>query len=97
MRLAPTDQAEDLELLDADGKAEADAIPVPEMDRLLTDAIETLQDPACRERLLAEERDERERLPEGDPRRARRGRVMLGRCDQLARLEDELAELEDAQ
>jgi hypothetical protein len=39
-------QASALSVLDADGKAEADAVPVPVMDGWLTDAIEALQDPA---------------------------------------------------
>ena len=65
MRLAlTTTQADDLDLLDADGKAEVDGVPVPVMDRWLTDAIEALQDPACREQLLVEEEAERERLPD---------------------------------
>jgi hypothetical protein len=65
VRLAlTTEQADDLNLLDADGKAEADAVPVPVMDRFLTEAIEALQDPACRDSLLEQERAERERLPE---------------------------------
>lgn len=64
VRLALTEeQAEWLDLLDLDGKAEADSIPVPVMDRLLTDAIETLQDPPCREQLEDEEGEERKRLP----------------------------------
>ena len=36
-------------VLDADGKAEADALPVPVMDGIITDAIEAYQDPAVRE------------------------------------------------
>jgi hypothetical protein len=59
-----TAQAKALKLLDDDGKAEADAVPVKVMDGWLTDAIEALQDAACRERLLAEEAAERERLPD---------------------------------
>jgi hypothetical protein len=65
VRLALTaTQANDLGLLDADGKAEVDGVPVPVMDRWLTEAIEALQLPARRERLLAEEDEQRERLPE---------------------------------
>lgn len=65
VRLAlTTAQAEDLDLLDADGKAEVDGVPVQVMDRWLREAIEALQVPACRERLLAEEEAERERLPD---------------------------------
>jgi hypothetical protein len=65
VRLALTRaQGAQLGILDADGKAEADAIPVPVMDKLLTDAIEALQDPGRRNSLLDEEADERERLPE---------------------------------
>jgi hypothetical protein len=64
-RLALTvEQAEDHRLLDADGKAEVDGLPVPVMDRLLIDAIETLQDPSCREQLDDEEKNERKRVPD---------------------------------
>jgi hypothetical protein len=67
MRLALTiEQAVDLDLLDADGKAEADSVPVPIMDRWLTEAIEGLTDPACREQEQEQEQEqerERERLP----------------------------------
>ena len=41
-----------------------DGVPVPVMDRWLTEAIEALQDPARRESLRAEEERERERLPD---------------------------------
>jgi hypothetical protein len=58
-----TAQATTLGILDADGKAEADAVPVATMDGWITDAIEALQDPARRDELLAEEEAERERLP----------------------------------
>jgi hypothetical protein len=50
-------------LLDADGKAEADAIPVPVLDGWLTDALDALQDSACRDSLVADEREQRERVP----------------------------------
>jgi hypothetical protein len=43
-------QAEQLDVLDAEGKAEADAIPVPVLDGWLREAIEGLQDSACAER-----------------------------------------------
>lgn len=46
LALTPT-QAEELGLLDADGKAEADAVPVPVMDRWLIEAVEALTLPAC--------------------------------------------------
>jgi hypothetical protein len=60
-RLALTpDHADELDVLDADGKAEADAVPVPVMDKWLTDAIEALQDPARRDELKADENAERE-------------------------------------
>ena len=65
MRLGLTrKQAKDLHLLDADGKAEADSVPVPVMDRWLTEAIEALTDPACREEHERVQASERERLPE---------------------------------
>src|SRR5262249_34375207 len=48
-----TEQAEAHDLLDADGKAEADAVPVPILDGCLREAIEHLQDPASRERMRA--------------------------------------------
>jgi hypothetical protein len=72
MRLALTPvQADGLDLLDADGKAEADSVPVPIMDRWLTEAIEALTDPARREEQEQAQESERERLPEailgGDP------------------------------
>jgi hypothetical protein len=57
-------QADELGILDADGKAEVDAVPVRVMDGWLADAIEALQDPACRERHEAEQAEHRERLPQ---------------------------------
>ncbi len=57
-----TDQAKELDLLDADGKAEVDGVPVPVMDGWLTEAIEALQDPARRKSLRAKEEREREGL-----------------------------------
>jgi len=53
----------DLNLLDADGKAEVDGVPVPVMDAWLLEAIETLQDEDSLEKLLAEERKEQKKLP----------------------------------
>jgi hypothetical protein len=45
-RIALTeDQAADAGVLDDDGKAEADALPVPVMDAIVRDAIEARQDP----------------------------------------------------
>lgn len=65
MRLALTPaQAQEHGLLDADGKAEVDAVPVPVMDAWLTEAIEALQVPARRDSLKVEEERERERLPQ---------------------------------
>jgi hypothetical protein len=63
-RLALTaDQARELELLDADGKAEVDGVPVLVMDGWLRDAIEVLQDPARRDATRAVQERERARLP----------------------------------
>lgn len=59
-----TEQAEEHDLLDADGKAEVDGLPVPVMDRILSEAIERHQDPACRERMREDEQREREGLAE---------------------------------
>ena len=58
------DQAEDLGVLDADGKAEVDAVPVAVMDGWITDAIEALQTDEARDEHLAEQTADRERLPE---------------------------------
>jgi hypothetical protein len=64
IRLALTPaQAQEHGLLDADGKAEVDAVPVSVMDAWLTEAIEALQVPARRDSLRVEEERERERLP----------------------------------
>ena len=64
-RLALTvEQATKHDLLDADGKAEVDGLPVPVMNKLLADAIEALSDPAGRERHRDAQAAERERLPE---------------------------------
>jgi hypothetical protein len=51
-------------VLDAESKAEADAIPVPVLDRWLREAIEGLQDSACRADFEHEQESERERLGE---------------------------------
>lgn len=64
-RLALTvDQAEEHGLLDADGKAEVDGLPVPVMDQLLTEAIEWFHNSSRREALEAEQERERTRLPD---------------------------------
>ena len=63
-RLALTpEQAAEHDLLDADGKAEVDGLPVPVMDALLTETIEELQDPARREAAAEEQEQEADRLP----------------------------------
>ncbi len=59
-----TKQATDLGLLDSKGKAEVDGVPVPVMDQWVKDAIEALQDPTRRDEVLAEEEQERKRLPD---------------------------------
>ena len=56
-------QAIEHDLLDADGKAEADGIPVPVLDALVRDAIVEIQDPARREQVAADEEAENDRLP----------------------------------
>ena len=58
-----TEQAKEHGLLDADGKAEVDGLPVPVMDRLLTGAIEALQDPARRVSTERAEQRQRRGLP----------------------------------
>lgn len=64
-RLALTlEQAEELAVLDVDGKAEAEAIPVQVLDRWLIGAIERLQVPARREQMLELQETERERVPD---------------------------------
>ena len=76
LRIALTvEQAEELDILDADGKARRTPSRVPEMDAILTDAVEALQDEEARERLLAEEREEQGQLHVGkdDP-------IMIVRC-----------------
>ena len=66
-----TGQAEELELLDADGQAEVDGVRVRTMDGWLTDAIEGLQDPACREAVGARAGSRARTAGRGHPRRAR--------------------------
>lgn len=58
-----TQQANDHDLLDADGKAEVDGLPVHVLDTLIRDGINHLHVPARREALLQLEQQERERLP----------------------------------
>jgi hypothetical protein len=60
--ITDADQAREYDLLDADGKAEADGIPVAVMDDLLRAAIRSAQDPVRRERNAADEAAENERL-----------------------------------
>jgi hypothetical protein len=63
-RLALTiEQAQDHGLLDADGKAEADALPVAVLDQIIVDRLTDLFDPAAQDRMQAEERAERAALP----------------------------------
>jgi hypothetical protein len=65
VRLALTKaQALDLDLLDSDGKAEADGIPVTTLDGWVREAIDELHDPACRERHASEQEAEAKRLPD---------------------------------
>jgi hypothetical protein len=64
-RIAITeDQAREEGVLDEDGKAEADALPVPVMDAILLGWLDRLQDPAGRESLLVDQDQERARLPD---------------------------------
>src|SRR5512132_139543 len=59
-RIAVTEQqARDHDLLDDDGKAEVDGLPVPVMDQILLGAIDGLQDSAIREEAAATEERER--------------------------------------
>lgn len=63
-RIALTvEQAEEFHLLDKKGKAEADAIPVREMDAILTSALDELIDPSVRAETLRAQQAERGRLP----------------------------------
>jgi hypothetical protein len=50
-------------VLDDDGKAEADALPVLVMDAIVTGWLDRLSDPAGRESLRGEQQRERVRLP----------------------------------
>jgi hypothetical protein len=59
-----TDQAREEGVLDEDGKAEADALPVSVMDAILRGRLDALLDPAGRESILAEQDQERARLPD---------------------------------
>ena len=62
-RIALTEiQAADAGLLDADGKAEADALPVPVMDQILREAIEAYQDPDISEANAERGREESGRV-----------------------------------
>jgi hypothetical protein len=64
-RIAVTvDQARDADVLDADGKAEADALPVPVMDAIVREAIDRHHVPARREQVEQDEQDARGRLPD---------------------------------
>jgi hypothetical protein len=57
-------QAIEHDLLDADGKAEAEGIPVPVLDALVRDAIEDRQLPTRREAVAVAEAEENRLLPE---------------------------------
>jgi len=57
------EQAGPLGVLDQTRKAEADAIPVTVLDGWLREAIEHLQDSACRAEFEREQEVERERIP----------------------------------
>jgi hypothetical protein len=64
-RIAVTvDQARDADVLDPDGKAEADALPVPVMDALVRDAIDRHHVPAPREQVEQDEMAARDGLPD---------------------------------
>jgi hypothetical protein len=64
-RLAVTaDQARARDVLDPDGTAEADALPVPVLDAIMVDWLNRVLLPAGRERLAAEQEAERRRLPD---------------------------------
>jgi hypothetical protein len=63
-RLALTaDQAEEHGLLDADGKAEADALPVAVLDAIVTDRLDELFDPDGRDQMAEDESEQRAALP----------------------------------
>ncbi len=62
-RIAVTEeQAREAGALDEHGKAEADALPVPVMDAILTGALDGLLDPAIRARVLGQQARERQRV-----------------------------------
>lgn len=64
-RLALTfDQAERYNLLDADGKAEADSLPVQILDEIVTTRLEGLTDDDARERYRLDEAEQRAELPQ---------------------------------
>ena len=64
-RLALTrQQAERHGLLDADGKAEADSLPVPVLDAIVTEALDSMFVPAGREQMRADEDEQRRLLPD---------------------------------
>ena len=56
------EQAREHDLLDDEGKAEADGIPVPVLDGIVRDGIESRQDPARRDALPEREREINETL-----------------------------------
>lgn len=63
-RLAVTEeQADEYDLLDADGKAEADSLPVQVLDQIVTDALDELREPDAFADLLAEEARQKGLLP----------------------------------
>jgi hypothetical protein len=63
-RLALTEeQAEEYGLLDADGKAEADSLPVQVLDSIVTGRLEELFDPDAQERMREDEAEQRAMLP----------------------------------
>ena len=74
-RIALTEaQAVEFGLLDTAGKAEVDGVPVPDMDRILREAIERYQDPARRAALVSAEEAERDAIPEAIRRSLEDGR-----------------------
>jgi hypothetical protein len=64
-RIAITEpQAREAGVLDADGYAEADALPVPTLDAILRDRLDQLLPPAGRERVAVDQAAELARLPD---------------------------------
>jgi hypothetical protein len=57
-------QAVEHNLLDEDGKAEVDGLPVPALDALLTSTLDELGDSACRDELHALEIEEQGKIPD---------------------------------